>query len=179
MLGVPTFAITSHWYMDPTLAFYLLLDVFMVLVLVAIVVAIIYRYVVRPPRLEASLEAAVILALIFGLVAAALIFSGLAYSRGEMIGFTLLIDAVPPWLKRPLKLVTRLAIIALLLVVAWYGVEFAWRTRHDISTGLQVSMFWIHLSIPVGSIIAALHVLSSHFTDRDGEEKEALAESRS
>ena len=107
------------------------------------------------------------------------LLSGLAYSRGEMIGFTLLIDAVPPWLKRPLKLVTRLAIIALLLVVAWYGVEFAWRTRHDISTGLQVSMFWIHLSIPVGSIIAALHVLSSHFTDRDGEEKEALAESRS
>lgn len=26
VLGVPTFAITSNWYMDPTLAFYLLLD---------------------------------------------------------------------------------------------------------------------------------------------------------
>ena len=58
--------------------FYLVLDVLMVLVLVAIVVAVIYRYVVRPPRLEASLEAAVILALIFGLVAAALVYSGLA-----------------------------------------------------------------------------------------------------
>ena len=61
-------------------AFYLLLDVFMVLVLVAIVVAVVYRYVLRPERLEASLEAAVILALIFGLVAAALVYSGLAYS---------------------------------------------------------------------------------------------------
>ena len=39
-----------------------------------------YRYVVRPPRLEASLEAAVILALIFGLVAAALVYSGFAYA---------------------------------------------------------------------------------------------------
>jgi Fe-S oxidoreductase len=60
--------------------FYLVLDVLMVLVLVAIAVAVVYRYVVRPPRLEASLEAAVILALIFGLVAAALVYSGLAYA---------------------------------------------------------------------------------------------------
>ena len=60
--------------------FYLVLDILMVLVLVAIVVAVIYRYIVRPPRLEASLEAAVILALIFGLVAAALVYSGFAYA---------------------------------------------------------------------------------------------------
>ena len=60
--------------------FYLVLDVLMVLVLAAIVVAVVYRYVVRPPRLEASLEAAVILALIFGLVAAALVYSGFAYA---------------------------------------------------------------------------------------------------
>ena len=60
--------------------FYLVLDVLMVLVLAAIVVAVVYRYVVRPPRLEASLEAAVILALIFGLIAAALVYSGFAYA---------------------------------------------------------------------------------------------------
>ncbi len=60
--------------------FYLVLDILMVLVLVAIVIAVIYRYIVRPPRLEASLEAAVILALIFGLVAAALVYSGFAHA---------------------------------------------------------------------------------------------------
>jgi Fe-S oxidoreductase len=60
--------------------FYLVLDVLMVLVLIAIVVAAVYRYVVRPPRLDTSLEAAVILALIFGIVASALVYSGLAYA---------------------------------------------------------------------------------------------------
>jgi Fe-S oxidoreductase len=69
--------------------FYLVLDVLMVLVLFAIVVAVVYRYVVRPPRLEPSLEAAVILALIFGLVAAALVYGGLAYALDDSAKYAL------------------------------------------------------------------------------------------
>ena len=60
--------------------FYLLQDLFIVLVIVAVIAAAIYRYVVRPERLEASLEAGVILALILGIMVAALLYSGLEYA---------------------------------------------------------------------------------------------------
>ena len=60
--------------------FYLLQDVFIVLVIVAVIAAAIYRYVVRPKRLEASLEAGVILALILGIMVAGLLYSGLEYA---------------------------------------------------------------------------------------------------
>ena len=60
--------------------FYLLQDVFIVLVLVAVVAAAIIRYVARPERLEASLEAGIILALIFGIMVAGLLYSALTYA---------------------------------------------------------------------------------------------------
>ncbi len=61
-------------------AFYLLQDVFIVLVIVSVLAAAVYRYVLRPKRLEASLEAGVILALILGIMVAALLYSGLRYA---------------------------------------------------------------------------------------------------
>ncbi len=61
--------------------FYLLVDIFSVLVLVAVLVAAFIRYVVRPSRLERSLEAGLILSVIFVLVLASLLYSGLSYAQ--------------------------------------------------------------------------------------------------
>ncbi len=61
-------------------AFYLVQDVFIVLVIVAVLAAAVVRYVVRPQRFEASLDAGVILALIFGIMVAGLLYGGLVYA---------------------------------------------------------------------------------------------------
>ena len=101
------------------------------------------------------------------------LLAGLAYSRGEMLGFTLIVTSLPRSLRRLVELLVRLAIIAFLLVVAWSGFDFAWRTIFDEAVGLQISMFWIHLSIPVGCVLAVLHVLAAQVVDFVGPEAAA------
>lgn len=98
------------------------------------------------------------------MVWAAFLLAGTAYSRGEMLGFTLLIDLLPPRLKWFALLIGRLAIIAFLAVVVCYGVDFAWRTRQDTATALQISMLGVHGSVAVGSILMILHVIAVQLT---------------
>jgi TRAP-type C4-dicarboxylate transport system permease small subunit len=98
------------------------------------------------------------------MVWAAFLLAGTAYSRGEMLGFTLLIDLLPPRLKWLALLIGRLVIIAFLAVVVWYGIDFAWRTRQDTATALQISMLGVHGSVAVGSILMILHVTAVQLT---------------
>jgi TRAP-type C4-dicarboxylate transport system permease small subunit len=99
--------------------------------------------------------------------------AGLAYSRGEMLGFTVLVDNLPQVPQQAVKLVVRIIIVVFLLVVAWFGFDFAWRTRDDFAIALRISMFWVHLSIPVGCVLMALHVVAQQFLpepEPDGED---------
>lgn len=70
----------AHGFTLPVLGaspyFYMLKDVFSVLVLAAISAAAFRRYIIRPERLEANLDAAVILLFIFGLITTEFISSG-------------------------------------------------------------------------------------------------------
>jgi TRAP-type C4-dicarboxylate transport system permease small subunit len=95
----------------------------------------------------------------------AFLLAGLAYSRGEMLGLTLVVDALPRRLQLIATALVRLAIIGFLLVVAWYGYDFAWRTRFDYAIALRVPMLWIHMCVPVGCVLMAIHVFASFFVD--------------
>ncbi len=96
----------------------------------------------------------------FMMVWAAFLVAGTAYSRGEMLGFTLFVDFLPKPLRQLALLVGRLCIIAFLAVVVVYGVDFAWRTRQDVATALQISMFWVHIAVAVGSALMILHIIA-------------------
>lgn len=84
---------------------------------------------------------------------------GLAYSRGDMIGMGLLVGALPEGVARAIRVAGRLAILALMLAVAWYGWQFAWRTRAATATAIPISLFWVHVSVALGAVIVALHVI--------------------
>lgn len=70
----------THGFKLPVLGgspyFYMIKDIFSVMVLLAIAAAAYRRYVIRPERLEANLDAAVILLFIFGLIITEFISSG-------------------------------------------------------------------------------------------------------
>lgn len=89
--------------------------------------------------------------------------AGLAYTRGEMMGFTMLRDVLPEPLRGAVRLVVRGIVVGFLLTVAWYGFDFAQRTANDYAIALRVSMFWVHLAIPVGCVVIAIHVAVSQF----------------
>ena len=93
----------------------------------------------------------------------AFLLAGLAYSRGEMMGFTLFRDWLPAPLRGAVRLAVRVVIIVFLLTAAWYGFDFAFRTMNDLAIALQFSMFWVHLSVPVGCVLMAIHVAVSQF----------------
>lgn len=95
---------------------------------------------------------------------AAFLLAGTAYSRGEMLGFTLFVDMLPPTLRQLALLVGRLAIVCFLAIVVIYGVDFAWRTRQDEATALLISMIWVHTSVAVGSALMILHVIAAQIT---------------
>lgn len=108
--------------------------------------------------------------------------AGLAYTRGEMMGFTMLRDALPAPLRGAVRLVVRAIVVVFLLTVAWYGLNFAQRTAQDYAIALRVSMFWVHLSVPVGCVLIAIHVAVSQFIPEhdiaEGETPETLDERR-
>ena len=101
--------------------------------------------------------------------------AGLAYSRGELLGFTVLVDNLPKLPQQAVKLVVRIVVVIFLAVVAWYGFDFAWRTHNDLAIALRISMFWVHLSIPVGCVLMAIHVIVQQFLPEPGPDAEDIA----
>jgi len=85
--------------------------------------------------------------------------AGLAYSRNELLGMRLLVDTLPPRAARVVEIAGRILILVFLLTIAWYGFDFAYRTRLQQSVALQFSLFWVHVSIAVGAVILAIHVV--------------------
>ncbi|WP_173932442.1 TRAP transporter small permease [Chelativorans sp. Marseille-P2723] len=101
--------------------------------------------------------------------------SGLAYSRGEMLGFTVLVDHLPHIPQQVVKSVVRIIVVIFLLVIAWYGFDFAQRTANDRAIALRISMFWVHLSIPVGCVLMAVHVIVQQFLPEPRPKVEEVA----
>lgn len=83
---------------------------------------------------------------------------GLAYSRGELIGMDLLVSRLPTRLAQAIGILGRLLVLAMMLGIAWFGWQFAWKTREATATAIPVSLFWFHVSVAVGSMLTAAHV---------------------
>ena len=93
----------------------------------------------------------------------AFLTAGIVYTRGGFLGMRALVDAAPQRVTLVADIVGQLAILTFLLVVAWYGFEFAIRTAPSQAVALQFSMFWVHVSVPVGCVLMALHVIAGFF----------------
>jgi len=89
--------------------------------------------------------------------------AGLAYSRGEMLGMRFLVDACPPPVRAVIDGIGRALVVALLVTITGYGWQFSVRTSAEVATALPLSMFWIHLAVPVGAALLAVHVLFTGF----------------
>lgn len=97
---------------------------------------------------------------------------GLAYSKGEFVNLDFLPNALSPrnwWL---LRAVMSVPIIAFLLVMAWYGQDFA--SRFDNQTipaldfiwtaltgnALGLSIRYVYIAVTVGLVLMAMHVVA-------------------
>lgn len=85
--------------------------------------------------------------------------SGLALRNGAQIGIDTLQDALPATAARVLRLLLVLGMLLLFVLLAWYGVDYAVRTRFQISAALGVSMMYVYIGMPIGCALLAAHLL--------------------
>jgi TRAP-type C4-dicarboxylate transport system permease small subunit len=100
------------------------------------------------------------------------LFIGAAFQRGEMIGFEFFVRRLPARIKAWVLAPGYLASAALLLVIAWYGWQFAqqntsqalpaadfiWQSLSGRDSG--ISIFWVYISVPVGCLLLAAQLLA-------------------
>lgn len=91
--------------------------------------------------------------------------SGLAFTRGQFLGMTALLDALPSPARKVLKVLNAIAMLIFLGVIIKVGWEFAERTSARLTPALRISMFWVNASVAVGSFILALHILAHAVRD--------------
>jgi TRAP-type C4-dicarboxylate transport system permease small subunit len=82
-----------------------------------------------------------------------------AARRGAHMRITELIDSLPPTTARLVELATRVGVIALLVLLVWYGFVIADRAMGQEMTVLHWPMGVQYLALPIGSALALLYVI--------------------
>lgn len=101
------------------------------------------------------------------------LFIGMAYSRGELVAVDIIPDLLTPKVRFVLKLLTAIPIVIFLWLMMTNGYDYSTRFARQvvpaidfismslIGRGVGVSIFWVYVSVAVGSFLLMLHILGS------------------
>ncbi len=85
-----------------------------------------------------------------------------AFRQGAMVSVDVLYRWSPPRMKRVLDWVVTLAALALILIIVWFGWDYARRGGVQSMAGLEsVSMFWAYLAMPVGGLFCIVGIVGN------------------
>ena len=93
-----------------------------------------------------------------------MVFMGIptAFRQGSMVSVDVLYRWSPPKARRVLDWVVCLAALGLVLVIVWWGWDYAQRGSVQTMAGLEsVSMFWAYLALPVGGLFSVLGIVAN------------------
>ena len=93
-----------------------------------------------------------------------MVFLGIpmAFRQGAMVSVDVLYRWSPPRVKRVLDAAVSIAALALMLVILWWGWDYAMRGRVQSMAGLEsVSMMWSYLALPVGSVFCLFGIVGN------------------
>jgi len=94
-----------------------------------------------------------------------MVFLGIpmAFRQGAMVSVDVLYRWSPPRIKRLLDAVVSIAALALMLVVLWWGFDYAMRGRVQSMAGLEsISMVWAYLALPVGAVFSLIGIVGNY-----------------
>lgn len=94
-----------------------------------------------------------------------MVFLGIpmAFRQGAMVSVDVLYRWSPPKIKRVLDAVVSIAALALMLVVLWWGFDYAMRGRVQSMAGLEsISMVWAYLALPVGAVFSLIGIVGNY-----------------
>jgi TRAP-type C4-dicarboxylate transport system permease small subunit len=105
-----------------------------------------------------------------------MVFLGIpmAFRQGAMVSVDALYRAAPAGARRVLDLVVALAALALMLIVLWWGWDYAVRGSVQTMAGLEsLSMFWAYIAMPVGALFSLLGIVANYLDPRRMERETA------
>ncbi len=86
----------------------------------------------------------------------------LAFRQGAMVSVDVLYRWSPPRIRRLLDWVVCLAATGLILVIIWWGWDYANRGKVQTMSGLEsISMFWAYLAMPVGGVLSLFGIVAN------------------
>ncbi|MBS0427352.1 MAG: TRAP transporter small permease [Proteobacteria bacterium] len=94
-----------------------------------------------------------------------MVFLGIpmAFRQGAMVSVDVLYRWSPPKMKRVLDAVVSIAALALMLVILWWGFDYAMRGRVQSMAGLEsISMVWAYLALPVGAVFSLIGIAGNY-----------------
>jgi TRAP-type C4-dicarboxylate transport system permease small subunit len=101
-----------------------------------------------------------------------MVFMGIPYAFrvGAMVSVDVLARLVGPIGKRILSFFTCVAALTLVLVIIWWGWDYATRGRMQSVIGLEgVTMFWAYLALPVGGLFCIPSIVAQFFDPQNSE----------
>ena len=98
-----------------------------------------------------------------------MVFLGIpmAFRQGAMVSVDALYRAVPTHLKRILDAIVALAALTLMLIILWWGYDYAVRGSAQTMAGLEsLSMFWAYIAMPAGAVFAIIAIVANYIDPR-------------
>ena len=93
-----------------------------------------------------------------------MVFMGIpmAFRQGAMVSVDVIYRWSPAGMKRVLDWVVFFAALALVLVIIWWGWDYANRGKVQTVIGLEnVTMFWAYLALPVGGSFCIVSLIGN------------------
>lgn len=115
---------------------------------------VIARFVLESPAdwSEAWTRASLIWTVLLGI--------SLAFRQGAMLSVEMLHSVLGPRNKRLLEHLILAITVSFLGFLAWVGGQMAWRVRFQTMPSLEVSISWVYIAIPIGTVLAILAVVA-------------------
>lgn len=98
----------------------------------------------------------------------------MAFRQGALVSIDLLYRLSRGAWQQVLRIVITAVTVTFLLVLVYFGAEITWRVRFQELAGLEVSISWAYLALPVGALFSCIAVIANYFDPRHMELDTAL-----
>ena len=93
-----------------------------------------------------------------------------AFRQGAMVSVDLLYQLSSGWMRRGLETLFLVTSLLLMLVILWWGYDYAWRTRFQTIPGLEdFTMLWAYGAMPVGAAFSLVAIVGQWLEPRHRE----------
>ncbi|WP_157961782.1 TRAP transporter small permease [Acuticoccus kandeliae] len=95
------------------------------------------------------------------------------FRRGLLISVDYLHSMTTGWRRRALDLFHFMAAFLVLGVASYYGFQLVWRVRFQIMAGVNVSIAYAYLAVPVGALFCIVGLIAHHIELARGTAQDA------